>query len=113
MLFWTMLGFVLLPCVLFTVALRRESLGLIRAAALMTLLGIILNRLNISVIAFKWYEPVRYVPTWMEIEVTLAILCAEIWVLRWVIHRMPVLGRSPRWVVVPRGRLSEHSHLAK
>ena len=53
-----------------------------------------LNRLNISVIAFKWYLPVRYVPTWQEIVVTLAVLSAEIWVFRWVVNRMPVLDSS-------------------
>ena len=68
---------------------------MIRVAALMALLGIVLNRLNISVIAFKWYEPVRYVPTWMEIEITLAIICAEIWVFRWIVQRMPVVSEPP------------------
>ena len=28
--------------------------------------GIVVNRLNVSIIAFKWYAPVHYVPTWME-----------------------------------------------
>ena len=59
--------------------------------------GIVLNRLNISVIAFKWYEPVRYYPSWMEIVVTLAIICAEIWVFRWIVNRMPVLNEAPGW----------------
>jgi hypothetical protein len=66
-----------------------------------TLLGIVLNRLNVSVIAFKWYEPVRYFPTWMEIEVTLAVIFAEIWVFRWIINRMPVLSDPPGWASEP------------
>jgi Ni/Fe-hydrogenase subunit HybB-like protein len=67
----------------------------------MTLVGIILNRLNVSVIAFRWYAEVRYVPTWMEIVVTLGVISAELWVFRWVVNRMPVLdfamdhGRRP------------------
>jgi Ni/Fe-hydrogenase subunit HybB-like protein len=55
------------------------------------MVGILLNRLNVSIIAFKWYAPVRYVPTWMEIVVTLGVLSAELWVYRWVVNRMPVL----------------------
>jgi hypothetical protein len=71
----------------------------VRIAAVMTLFGIILNRLNVSVIAFKWYSPMKYYPTWMEIEVTLAIIFAEIWVFRWFVSRMPVLNKPPAWAI--------------
>jgi Ni/Fe-hydrogenase subunit HybB-like protein len=70
---------------------------MIRTGAAMTLIGVVLNRLNISVIAFKWYESVHYVPTWMEIVVTGAVISAELWVFRWVINRMPVMGPTPDW----------------
>lgn len=92
-----LLGFVLLPCILFTEAVRTGRLSWVRTAAVLTLIGIVLNRLNVSVIAFKWYEPVRYIPSWMEIEVTLAVIFAEIWVFRWIVKRMPVLRRPPAW----------------
>ena len=42
-------------------------------------------------IGFKWYAAVRYVPSWMEIVVTLGVISAELWVFRWVVNRMPVL----------------------
>jgi Ni/Fe-hydrogenase subunit HybB-like protein len=90
-------GFVVLPMLLFTRATRSGRASLVRTAAVLTLLGIVLNRLNISVIAFKWYEAVRYIPSWMEIVVTLAVVFAEIWVFRWVVNRMPVLSASPAW----------------
>lgn len=89
------LGLVLVPVLLFLYGYRKENLAVIRAAAIMTLVGIVLNRLNVSVIGFKWDAPVRYWPSWMEIEVTLAVICAEIWVFRWVINRMPVLDFAP------------------
>jgi len=85
-------GFVLGPAALFILGIRRKSVKLVQFTAFVTALGVILNRLNISVIAFKWYEPVRYVPSWMEIVVTLAIISMELWVFRWVINRMPVLA---------------------
>jgi Ni/Fe-hydrogenase subunit HybB-like protein len=85
-------GFVLGPAVLFILGIRRRSVKLVQFTAFVTALGVILNRLNISVIAFKWNEPVRYVPSWMEIVVTLAIISMELWVFRWVINRMPVLA---------------------
>lgn len=96
------LGFVLVPCILFTEAVRKKSTRLIRFAAVLTLLGVVLNRMNISVIAFKWDAAVRYVPTWMEIEVTLAVIFAEIWVFRWIVNRMPVLSDPPAWATEER-----------
>jgi Ni/Fe-hydrogenase subunit HybB-like protein len=90
-------GFVLVPCILFTQAVRHRSVSLCKVASVLTLVGIILNRLNVSVIAFKWYESVRYVPTWMEVEITLAVIFAEIWVFRWIVNRMPVLSDPPSW----------------
>ncbi len=88
------LGFTAIPAAMFLLAGQRRDLLLTRAAAVMTLVGILLNRLNVSVIAFKWYAPDRYYPTWMEIVVTLAVISAELWVFRWVINRMPVLDTA-------------------
>jgi len=90
------LGFVLIPAVLFMFSVQRRDLRWLRGAAVMTLVGIVLNRLNVSIIAFKWYAVVRYVPTWMEIVVTLGVISAEIWVFRWVVNRMPVLTAATR-----------------
>jgi Ni/Fe-hydrogenase subunit HybB-like protein len=106
-----MVGFVLLPLLLFTRAVRAVSLPLVRVAAVIALVGIILNRLNVSVIAFKWYEAVRYVPSWMEIVVTLAVVFAEIWAFRWIVNRMPVLRPSPAWAEEPRLAETETVHL--
>lgn len=91
-------GFVVIPCAIYIHAVRQRNVNLIRIASVLTLIGIILNRLNVSIIAFKWDAPVRYYPTWMEIEVSLAVICVNIWVFRWIVNRMPVLRASPQWV---------------
>jgi Ni/Fe-hydrogenase subunit HybB-like protein len=90
-------GLVAVPMALLLAGSSRGSLALMRTGAVLTLVGVALNRLNVSVIAFKWYEPVRYVPTWMEVVVTAAVISAEIWVFRWIVSRMPVLGFRPEW----------------
>jgi Ni/Fe-hydrogenase subunit HybB-like protein len=90
-------GFALVPFILFTEAVRWRSLLLCKVAAVLTLIGILLNRLNVSTIAFKWYEAHRYVPTAWEIVVTLGVIFAEIWMFRWIVNRMPVLSPSPEW----------------
>jgi Ni/Fe-hydrogenase subunit HybB-like protein len=86
-----MAGFTAVPAALYAWGSQRRRLDVVKIAAALTLVGIILNRLNISIIAFKWYLPVRYVPTWMEVVVTLGVISAELWVYRWVVTRMPVL----------------------
>jgi Ni/Fe-hydrogenase subunit HybB-like protein len=93
-----MFGFVLLPMMLFLYSYRNYNILMIRIAAIITMLGVILNRLNVTVIGFRWDAAIRYVPTWMEIAVTLAVIFTEIWIFRWVVYRMPVLRDSPSWV---------------
>ncbi len=92
-----MLGFVLLPMILFLVSYRTKNITMIKVAAIITMLGVILNRLNVTVIGFRWDMAIRYVPSWMEFAVTLAVIFTEIWIFRWVINRMPVLRDSPSW----------------
>jgi Ni/Fe-hydrogenase subunit HybB-like protein len=88
------LGLVLVPCFMFAYGVRNRSLGIIRTAAVLTLLGVVLNRLNVSIIAFNWFSPNHYYPSWEEIVVTLMIVFAEIWVLRWVVVRMPIMRKE-------------------
>jgi len=98
--YWWLLeivGFVFLPMTLFFISYRRSNILLIRFAAIMTILGIILNRLNVTIIGFRWEDQIRYIPSWMELVVTLTVIFTEIWIFRWIINRMPVLSDSPEW----------------
>lgn len=94
-----MVGLVAIPCFMFFQGARYRNMLLIRTAAILAMIGIIVNRLNISIIAFKWWVPFseRYFPSWMEIVITLAIILTEIWVFRWIVNRMPVFGKPPAW----------------
>jgi Ni/Fe-hydrogenase subunit HybB-like protein len=91
------IGLVLVPCFMFAYGARNRDLSTIRTAAIMTLFGVALNRLNISIIAFNWFVPDHYYPSWQEIVITLMIVFAEIWALRWVVLRMPVLRKDPNF----------------
>ena len=92
-----MLGFVLLPMILYVYSYKKSSIMLAKVAAIITMLGIILNRLNVTVIGFRWDAAVHYFPSWMEIVVTLTVIFTEIWIFRWIIKRMPVLSEPPSW----------------
>lgn len=91
------LGFVLFPMLLFISGAKHRNTKVLMAAAIITAVGIIFNRLNVSVIAFKWDAPIHYVPSWIEIVITLSVVFGEIWAFRWVVNRMPVLAESPKW----------------
>ena len=93
-----MIGFVILPMMLYVYSYKKKNITLVKVAAIITMLGIILNRLNVTVIGFRWDAAIRYIPTWMELVVTLTVIFTEIWIFRWVINRMPVLSESPAWV---------------
>ncbi len=86
--------FTLVPCALFTHGYRERRIGVIKVAAVMTLLGVMLNRLNVSIIAFNWNKPVHYVPTIWEIWITAMVVTIEIVTFRWIVNRMPVLRES-------------------
>ena len=92
-----MLGFVLFPMILFFISYRNNNITLIKVAAFLTMIGVIMNRLNVSIIGYRWDAAIRYVPSWMEVVVALAVIFTQIWIFRWVINRMPVLRDSPSW----------------
>lgn len=92
-----MLGFILLPSLAFAIGARLGQVVLIRWTAAWTVLGIIVNRLNVSVIAFNWAAPDRYIPSWMEVWVSISLVTIGIQVFRWIVNRMPVLRESPEY----------------
>ena len=92
-----LVGFVLFPAILYAAGSREKNLMLVRLASLWTVLGIILNRLNISVVAFNWHLPPaqRYYPSFMEIATSVFIVTLGIVVYRFIATRMPILHEHP------------------
>ncbi len=89
--------FVLLPCFLFVFGGERRKVGLIQFAALLTIIGIIINRLNVSLIALNWQLPHRELFDWREFLIVIAVITIEILVYRWIVNRMPVLREHPEY----------------
>jgi Ni/Fe-hydrogenase subunit HybB-like protein len=92
-----LLGFVALPCFMYAIGVREKKLKLIRFTALWTVIGIILNRLNVSLIAFNYHLPSseRYFPSWMEIATSIFIVTLGVLIFRFVVTRMPVFYEHP------------------
>jgi len=92
-----LLGFVALPCFLYAVGVRDRNLTIIKWAAICTVIGVMLNRLNISLIAFNWHLPSadRYFPHWMEIAISVFIVTLGIVAFRIIASMMPILHDHP------------------
>ena len=92
-----LIGFVALPAFLYAIAAREQNLRLIRWAAVITVLGLILNRFNISLVAFNYHLPSadRYFPSWMEIGISVFIVTLGVVVYRFVCTYMPILYEHP------------------
>jgi Ni/Fe-hydrogenase subunit HybB-like protein len=86
-------GFALLPSLMFAYGARHGNVRIVRMAAIAAVLGVVLNRVNVSIIAFNWKQPFQYVPSWMEIVGSVTIVTMGVVTFRWIVNRMPVLSR--------------------
>ncbi len=92
-----LLGFVALPSFLYAIGVRVKSLNLIKWTSVLAILGIILNRFNVCLIAFNWHLPSseRYFPHWMEIGISVFIVTVGLIAFRFIVTRMPILYEHP------------------
>ncbi len=92
-----LVGFVLFPAILYAVGAREKRLNLIKVAAIWTVLGIVLNRLNVSLIAFNYHLPSadRYFPSLPEVGTTVFIVTLGVVVYKFIASRMPILYEHP------------------
>jgi Ni/Fe-hydrogenase subunit HybB-like protein len=90
-----MFGFILLPCFLYAHGVRQRKPRLVRVVAAWTVLGVVVYRLNISVVAMNWNVANRYVPSWMEILTSVTIITIGVLTFRWIVNRMPILREHP------------------
>jgi Ni/Fe-hydrogenase subunit HybB-like protein len=79
------------------VGVREKNLKLIQWTSAIAVLGIVINRLNISLIAFNYHLPAedRYFPHWMEFAISIFIVTIGVLVFRFIVTRMPVLYEHP------------------
>jgi len=90
-----MLVFVLLPAFLFAYGVRYKNVGITRWTAVITVIGIVINRINTSLIAFNWNAPERYYPLWTEVAITVGVITMGVLTFRWIVNRMAILYDHP------------------
>jgi Ni/Fe-hydrogenase subunit HybB-like protein len=92
-----LVGFVALPAFAYAIGVRERNIRLIRWTALWTIIGIILNRFNVCLVAFNWQLPAdqRYFPSWMEFGITIFVVTIGVIAYRFIATRMPILHEHP------------------
>lgn len=92
-----LIGFVALPAFSYAVGVREKKANVVRWTAVWTVIGIILNRFNICLVAFNYHLPAseRYFPSWMEIAVSVFVVTVGLLVFRFIVTRMPILYAHP------------------
>ncbi len=87
-LYWIeILGGVVLPMVLLFMPGIRKSRKALYRTAWIAVLGIVLNRFNVS---FFGFAGAPYVPSWMEWAITIGIISAAILFYDWFVRHFPV-----------------------
>jgi len=94
-------GFILAPCLVLFMGFKRMNLTMVRTGAIWTVLGLILNRVNVSIIAMNWQRADRYFPSWMEIMITITVITVGLLVFRFIVNRTPTLYRHPDFLNEP------------
>jgi Ni/Fe-hydrogenase subunit HybB-like protein len=94
-----LLGFVALPCLLYAAGTRDKNLALIKWTAAWTVLGIVVNRFNVCLVAFNWHLPSseRYFPSWMEIGLSVFIVTVGVVAFKFIVTFMPILYEHPEY----------------
>jgi c(7)-type cytochrome triheme protein len=112
-LFWGEVGLgVLLPMALFSLRRVRASERGLFFAALLTIMGFIINRLNVAITGMQASSGVSYIPSWMEFAVTASIVGVGFALFALAVKFLPVfpkeelMGEAQRWVRRPRPALS-------
>jgi len=85
--YWYMvevIGFVVVPLLLMIYAYQNRNASMVRGAAIVGAIGVLLNRVDITMVAFNWHLPweLRYVPSWMEVTITITIIAIGILTFR-------------------------------
>jgi Ni/Fe-hydrogenase subunit HybB-like protein len=87
---------VLLPVGLLLVERVRNSPTGLVVSALLAVLGFVMNRLNVSVTGMERAAGVQYVPSWMEVTVSLGLVALGFALFALAVRYLPVFPESVR-----------------
>ncbi len=88
---------VALPAMLFAVGVRERRYGLMRVAAALTILGVVVNRFNVCLVAFNYQlaPDERYFPAVSEFIISIFVVTLIVTAYRFIAGKMPMLRDHP------------------
>jgi len=110
-LFWLeILSGVVAPIVLLSIRKVRLSTRGLYTVAVCTIVGFLLNRLNVSTTGLMASSGVNYFPSWMEISVTIALVSTAIFIFAMAVRYLPIFqhleaNSRPERVTIPQAVL--------
>lgn len=92
-----MVFFFLMPALLYAKGARDRNVPLCQAASVNAVLGIVLNRFTICMIAYNYELPAaeRYFPSFSEIMVSVFVVTMIVTAYRFICYHMPILYEHP------------------
>lgn len=85
---------IILPLVMLAAPGVRRSAGGLAAAAGLVAAGVVLNRLNVAITGMLAGSRAAYMPSWMEVQITLAIVAAGLLAYLWIVEHLPVFAHE-------------------
>ncbi len=85
-----MLGGAALPAIMLSFRKLRKMPRALLGASLLVMMGVVLNRVNVCWIGMSVGDQLSYIPTWMEISVSLAFVTAGTIAFFLAVHYLPV-----------------------
>lgn len=79
-----------IPLVLFTIGVRNKNANLIRMTAFLTVFGIVMNRLDTTLIAYNW-QLYQEIPHFKEVWITITMYALYFITYRFIVYRMPII----------------------
>ena len=73
----------------------KKNVKLIQVTGVVTMIGIILNRFNLTLLTFNYQLPRGEPFYWKEVLVVISVVIIQVLVYRWIVNRMPVLRDHP------------------
>jgi Ni/Fe-hydrogenase subunit HybB-like protein len=93
-----MLGFVLLPALVLTAGYKTSRTGVVRAGAVLAVIGVLVNRLNVSTVTLNYNLPDHLhhiIPPTGELIIVATLTVLHILIFRWIVNRMSVTREDP------------------
>lgn len=103
---------VIAPLAIFAYSIKNNRVGLVRFGAWLTVLGVVLNRVNTAMITFNWRLPEREIPHWREAIIAITLYSIYIVTYRFILYRLPIFYKF-KTVEVPveaTAGIREHVH---